>query len=526
MLKAARIPTPVPGGAADRPVAVPPSARSHRSHPLRTLRLLAGLMAVAARTRRGSTADTRALAVRARACCEQLGGLWIKVGQLLSLRTDVFSPVVCQELGRLQDRAAGFPPAEARAIVETELGVPVHRVFARFDDTPIAAGSIGQVHRGRLRREDVEVVVKVRRPAIERAMLRDLRWVRRAVNLVDRLGVWRHLRWPELITELEGIVREELDYRYEAAAARRLRASLRAHSIYVPKSFRRYSTQRVLVQEHVAGAPMSDVVALIRRDPETAHAWMTSNGIRPRRLARRLFTSLLRQIFEDNAFHGDLHPGNVLLLRGGGVALIDFGACGSTDPEYLDCFRSFVLALGQGRHRRAARLAFSLCVALPPGDLAVPREQLARAFARWTTRTTIEELPYTEKSVNNAADEATLILVRHRCAVGWGLLRIRRVLATLDASLADFAPDANYSALTRRYFEEARIRRTGAIIRATLPGLLRAGLAVRSALNDRDEPRGPRPVVRRVRVRGDGVEGPPALSPVQNAPAAPAGRGH
>src|SRR5262249_47012461 len=153
-----------------------------------------------------------------------------------------------------------------------ELGRPLSEVFDRFDDQPIAAASIGQVHRARLRQEKVEVVVKVQRPSVEITFRSDLAWIRRLVHTFHRLGLWPHMRWKDLILELDEIVLEEVDYRYELAAARRMRWVLRSHDIYVPKTFRAYTSRRVLVQEYIAGVTMSEYVTILRHTPEIAQA--------------------------------------------------------------------------------------------------------------------------------------------------------------------------------------------------------------------------------------------------------------
>src|SRR5690349_402093 len=184
---------------------------------------------------------------RLREMVEQLGGLWVKVGQLLSLRADFFSPEFCSEMSQLQYRSIGFPWSIARSIVETDLGGPLEHYFDEFDPAPFAAASISQVHRAHLKAEDVWVAVKVQRPDIQSTFFRDLALLRFIFNLFRQFRIMAHLRWGELSWEIEQIVTEETDYRYEEANLRRMKKSLRAHRVYIPEVFSRYCTRRVLV---------------------------------------------------------------------------------------------------------------------------------------------------------------------------------------------------------------------------------------------------------------------------------------
>jgi ubiquinone biosynthesis protein len=190
--------------------------------------------------------------------CERLGVLWMKVGQLLSIRGELLPQDARDELARLQDRARGFEPDAAIRFVEQELGAPLPELFAEFERIPFAAASISQVHRARLKHEGVRVAIKVQRPSVERIFARDMALIRGLVSLLRRLSVMPHVRWDDLLWELEHLVREELDYRFEATNISRMKKKLKAHNVYVPKVFRRYSTRRVLTMEYIQGVILSD----------------------------------------------------------------------------------------------------------------------------------------------------------------------------------------------------------------------------------------------------------------------------
>ncbi len=395
---------------------------------------------------------------RLRELLEELGGLWIKAGQLLALRIDIFPSELCEELSKLQSRAYGFPGSMARQIIEDELGASLGQYFSEFDEVPFAAASIGQVHRARLREEGTWVAIKVQKPYSAELFQRDLAGIQRVVGLLRLFGILPFMRWDEGLEELRGIMREELDFNYEAASMRRMRRSLRRHKIYVGKVFASYSGPLVLVMEFIHGVLMSDYIKIGQTDRRRLQLWHIENDVDPERLARRLISSLFRQIFEDNLFHGDMHPGNIVLLRGNRISLVDFGTTNFTEREYLQKFRLFVRALATRDYAKAADLCFMLCGVLPLIDLEDVKEQLIKALRAWATRTLVKELPYHTKSIGNASLVIQSILVEFKCTMDWAWLRIHRAMATLDASLIHLYPDINYTRIVNQYFFKADVR--------------------------------------------------------------------
>ena len=180
-------------------------------------------------------------------------------------------------------------------------------------------------------------------------------------------------------------------------------------------------------------------------------------------MARRLIFSTYRQILEQNLYHGDLNPSHIVLLRDNRIALVEFTATTFTEREYLEKFRLFTKALAMRDYAKAADLSFMLCAVLPNLDTEEVKEELIRALRGWATRTLVRELPYREKSLDAAFIEVVRVLVRHRCTMGWGWLRIRRALMTLDLSLEHLYPDANYTRILQQYFLKAEARSINAL---------------------------------------------------------------
>src|SRR6185503_13279558 len=197
----------------------------------------------------------------------------------------------------------------------------------------------------------------------------------------------RFLRSDEALWELTNIMNEELDYRYEDSAMSRLKKTLKRHDIYVPEVFRKYTTPRVLVTEFIHAALMADFIGMYLRSPERLSRWLTENNIDPKLVARRLLLSIFRQLFEDNLYHGDLHPGNIILLKDSRVAFIDMGTVGFTESEFLARLRIFTRALAVRDFSNAADMMFLLSTTLPSIDTDEMKSKFIRVFRSWASRT-------------------------------------------------------------------------------------------------------------------------------------------
>lgn len=417
--------------------------------------------------------DPRTLGIRLRTMFEELGGLWLHAGHLLSLRIDIFSREVCEELALLHGKRSGFPAAEARRVLEEDLGAPIAQYFDEFSDEPFAVAPIAQVHRARLRMEQRYVAVKIQQPYIDEVFARDLKHISRLVRLIIWLRIRPHLLWEFALDELREQTAQLVNLHYEASAIRRMRKRLRGQRVKVPELFPRYCGRRVLVTEFIHAALMADVLGLMQTDPARLDLWLTENNIEPRRVARRLIFSTLRQILEHNLYHGDPSPGHLVLLRDSTVALIEFTSATFSELEYLAKFRLFLKALATRDYAKAADMSFMLCASLPNIDTEEVKAELVRALRAWATRTLVKELPYREKSLDNAFIEVLRVLVRYRCTMAWGWLRIRRAIMTLDLSLEHLHRDVNYTRLLQHYFDEAEAR---AIDKLTPPVVARRAI--------------------------------------------------
>src|SRR6185312_12866465 len=286
---------------------------------------------------------------RLRLALEELGPIFVKFGQAVSTRRDLLPDDVADELARLQDRVPPFPGAIARETVESAYQRPVSEMFAEFDETPLAAASIAQVHVARLT-DGREAVVKVLRPGMQEQIQRDLEVLHALAGLAHRY--WsesRRLRPREIVAEYEKTILDELDLMREAANASQLKRNFAGSDLlYVPEVHWDYCRRNVLVMERIHGVPISDLERL--RSSGTDIARLAENGV------RIFFT----QVFRHNFFHADMHPGNIFVLidepRRPRYAAVDFGIVGTLDPRDQHYLAENFLAVFDRDYRRVALL--------------------------------------------------------------------------------------------------------------------------------------------------------------------------
>ncbi len=401
--------------------------------------------------------------------CQRTGVLWVKMGQLFSMRSDLFPTELCEELGRLQDRVEGFSPRLVKEILEQELGGSLETFFSRFEMVPCAAASIAQVHRAFLAEEKTWVAIKVRRPEVDRVFTLDMGMIRGLLLLLHRFSIMRYMRWPDMLWEMEQVFHEELDYRYEISNQQRLRKTLAHHDIYVPRVFDRYCTHKVLVMEYIDGVAMSDFLRIWKSDPARIRVWMKENGIDEGRVGRRLFRSYLRQVLEDNLFHADLHPGNIVLLRDSRISLLDFGSMGSSEGDLLRKYDVFLQALSSGQYAKAIDVFLLIMPDVPSAQLSAVKDEMQRRLHSWDGRCRVKELPYKDKSTNMVFDEMMKVMGKHGVNINWAFFKVLRGWTTMDTSLRELIPESDLPRLMQTYIHRRESREFKRVLNQ-LPG--------------------------------------------------------
>lgn len=270
-------------------------------------------------------------AVRFREALEALGPTFIKLGQMMAGRSDLFPEELIGALGSLHEHAPEFPSELARRIVEEETGCRIGELYADFDDVPMAAASMAQVHCATLF-DGTDVIVKVQRPGIAATVESDIAVLRRLARLLGTaLPSLRAFNLPDLVEELAETLRGELDFEREGHNAERFAESNAGEAaVIVPRIFWHATTRRVLTMEHSPGQRVDTAPGDAARRAATAQTLM------------RLF---LAQVFEHGVFHGDPHPGNIFLLDDGRLCFHDFGALGELSPQVQQKLRELFLSV-------------------------------------------------------------------------------------------------------------------------------------------------------------------------------------
>ncbi|MCP4219680.1 MAG: AarF/ABC1/UbiB kinase family protein [bacterium] len=407
---------------------------------------------------------------------QRLGMLWIRVAQILSLRGTDLSTAFGKQLLDLRDKGGAHCFSGIREIVEKELERPLEEVFDHFEKTPFAATTVSQLHRARLRKEQVWTAVKVQQPYAEDIFNRDLRLFRRIIGVMKLLSIMPGMRWDELYHELKEIKVRELNYYYEAAALEMLDKNLKNQPVHAPQLFRSYCRKRMLVMEFIQGALLSDYIAMRNRDPERLDAWLKENNIQPEKMARRLFYSMYRQVFENNFFHGDMNTGNIILLRDNNIAVIECRSAGSLEVESLEKQKMFLKSLAEGEYVTAAEIYFLLATRLPRVDLNTVKEKLIRIWRVWETRTHIDGLLYEEKSLAYMTGLVNRVVFDSQFAPLWSFTKLTSTWVHLDNTIGVLYPDLNYLKCLRRYFKRSEQRETMAKVRR-LPSRLATAIS-------------------------------------------------
>jgi ubiquinone biosynthesis protein len=376
--------------------------------------------------RSGSTPLTASLARSLSWALDRSGVVFTKFGQALSTRRDLLPPEFAAELSRLQDKVTPLPwPVVARVMAEER----VLDAFAWIDQEPLAAASIAQVHAARLVTGE-EVVVKVRRPDVPGIVSRDLDIIRLLARRLEERAAWaRALGVRRLAAGFAAALREELDFRVEAANLEAVGADSDV-PVVIPRAFPDLSGERVLVMQRLDGPALS--AAALDSLPAGSRAT----------LARDLLGTMLKQILVDGVFHADPHPGNILLLDGGRLGMIDFGSVGRLDSELRASLQRLILALHRGDP--VALTDALLEVTARPDEL--DELALERAVGALLVRLRGAAAP-------DAAMFAELfrVVARHRLAVPPEFAAVFRALSTLEGGLTLLAPGFDIVAEAERF---------------------------------------------------------------------------
>lgn len=297
---------------------------------------------------------------------EAMGPTYIKLGQLLSTRFDLLPPAYTEALTRLQDSVEPFPFEQVREIVEAELGARIKDLFATFDEEPLAAASLGQVHRATTR-SGRDVVVKVQRPDVRETVRGDMDALDTITGLADKhTSVGRSYGLNQLLRQFRRSLVDELDYRREARNLLRFIELTEEHDrLVVPEPVLQLTTTRVLTMEHIEGRKVTDLGPLALIDLDA------------RPLVEQLFHCYLRMILDDGVLHADPHPGNLLVTDDGRLALLDLGMVATVPQRVQTHVTKLLLAINDGEGEEAAAVLADMGHPLEDHDAGAFRDEVA-----------------------------------------------------------------------------------------------------------------------------------------------------
>ncbi|ACB83893.1 ABC1 kinase family protein [Natranaerobius thermophilus] len=364
--------------------------------------------------------------LRMRLAFQELGPTFIKFGQLLSTRPDMLPEHIINELDKLQDRVDPFPYEEAKENIEDEMETSLEELFAEFDEEPLAAASIGQVHSARLKNGD-EVVIKVQRPNISSVIETDLEILADLISLAEtRFSFVSQYNLKEIVDEFSISIRKELNYTLEARNAEKFKSIFSEDdSIYIPGIYWDLTSKRVITMERVKGTNLNNLEEVVAK------------GFKTSAVAKNLTESFLNQILIEGFFHGDPHPGNFILLDDGRLAFTDFGIVGQLTPELKDSFASLMISVVRQDVDDIVKNIMK--VGFLPDEVNINR--LKRDVM--TVRDKYYHLPLKQISFSEAIEDFFDIAFRHKIQIPSELSLLGKTFLTLEGVVKNLDPDVS-----------------------------------------------------------------------------------
>jgi ubiquinone biosynthesis protein len=366
--------------------------------------------------RDGAALCSHSRETRIRLALSELGPTFIKLGQILSTRPDIVGVELAEELSKLQDATPADPFHVVAATIQSELGRPLEELFTDFEEVPLASASIGQVHRARLKNGD-SVAVKVRHAGIEEIIRRDLDILTGLAHWAERVPELSNYRPRATMAEFQRVLRRELDFTRELRNIKQF-AHLFAHdpTVKIPRVYPKLSTSRVLTMQYLEGIKLSHTEKL------------QDLGFDLKEVARRGADLYLTMIFTHGVYHADPHPGNIMVIPGNVVGLIDFGMIGRIDNTLREEIEDLLLAISEGDSARVTQVITHLGEVPPDLDQAALGNEVADFVAHYGNLS-IEEI-----NLSAALNEMTEIIRRYHIMLPPRLAMLIKMLVMLEGT--------------------------------------------------------------------------------------------
>jgi ubiquinone biosynthesis protein len=378
---------------------------------------------------------------RIRLTLTELGPTFIKGGQLLSTRPDVVGKELADELTQLQSCAPADPPETVRKIVETELGEMLEELYAEFEATPIASASIGQVHRARLRTGE-RVVVKVQHAGIESKVNEDLEVLAGLAQLAEQISEFKPYRPTATVAEMGRTLRRELDFGREERNLHQFASLFKDDpTVCIPKAYTELSTPRVLTMDLIDGIPVAETGLL------------KAAGMDLEEIARRGATLYMQMIFTHGFFHADPHPGNIVLLPGNVIGLLDFGMVGRIDERMREQIEDMLMAIVQHDVPILVKLIKRIGQTPPQLDESLLSNDVADFVGHYATQA------LDQFEVGSALTDMTQIMRRHRIMLPAQVAMLIKTLVTLEGTSKLLCPHFSLMEVMQPFHRKMLLRR-------------------------------------------------------------------
>jgi len=404
----------------------------------------------------GIAPDVVSAGTRLRLALEELGPTFVKLGQLLSMRQDILPADIIEELRKLQDSVQPFPFSEVKVLIETEFKDILENIYKEFDEEPVAAASISQVHRARLI-SGKQVAVKVQRPEIEKIIELDLDILKDMARFIDH-----HTKYGELydfggmVADFENTIKNELDFMKEGENADTfLRNFSRDEGVTVPKVKWIYTTKRILTMEYFEGIKVNDLEALDQA------------GINRRKVAERLATSICNQILRDGFFHADPHPGNIQVMSDGTIIFLDLGMVGHLNESRKSVISNFFIGVVFKDSRMVVNSIVDMDAITDRSNVKNFEKDINALIEKYLT------MPMNEMKIDEMFHEIFHIAFLNHVKTPREFALLAKTLGTLQGLLEKLAPELNALVIAepiakKLFYQSFSVRKTRSQIKKSL----------------------------------------------------------
>jgi ubiquinone biosynthesis protein len=387
----------------------------------------------------------------ARRALEYLSGAWIKVGQALALRFDLLPAEYCNEFLKLLNQTNSFEYQAARRIVKEELGRFPEELFASFDETPLAAASIGQVHKA-VTFDGTVLAVKVQRPGIGALFQADFLVMRVFASGLDLISVFGGTSVRSFVDEFSRWTEEEIDFLTEARNAHRSWLFSQGDDMQFDARVRfEYSSKRIIATEFMHGISLLDIVQAVRRSDRAYLERLAASGHDIERIGRHICWNMLNQMFCDGFFHADLHPANLFVLQNDAIGYVDYGIVGRLSEVMQSSLRFYTRSLFQGNFDAALDELLRWVTPSPTTDLDQTRQELTAVLEdyRYGLSGPLGGKPL--QITSNFIINIMSVIRRHRLALSQSLTLYFKAVLTTDAVVFALVPNYNLFSDVRRF---------------------------------------------------------------------------